>query len=502
MSILSSLTAVAALAGAATASLPEAYCTSENGTYQLSAVTVPVLNDTSNQFGADSTWSLTVDDTSSGHKQEITGFGAAVTDATVAVLSTLNDSTLDTLLSELLTTKAGDAAVGFRLFRHTIASSDMTADPAYTYDDNHNHNESDTRLASFGLGQRGTDMARLLARLQAQQPDVELLGSPWAPPGWMQTDGLLTGGSGSAADNRLDMNSTSVLHSWAQYFVRYLRAYEAVGARVGALTIQNEPLNSRAGMPTLYVPADDAGVLIRDYLGPALQAAGLLDSTEIWAYDHNTDEPAYPETVLAAVANGSSSSSSDVAVPAVAWHCYAGTLDWTVLSTFHEAHPDVRQYMTECYTPTTGSWSWPADFTMGPLQNWASGVIAWTLAADENDGPHLADSAACSTCAGLVTVDTSSSGGGYVRQPAYYLMGQFSRFMSAGAIVLAGTGSYTYDSGAGIESVATLNPDGTKTVVIKNTFGNDIAVTATLASGNQWTGLVPENSVVTWVLPA
>ncbi|EFX00566.1 O-glycosyl hydrolase [Grosmannia clavigera kw1407] len=492
MSMPSSLTALAVLAGTVAASLPEAFCTSEDGQYKLSALTVPVLNDTSEQFGADSTWSLSVDDTSSGYKQRITGFGAAVTDATVAVFGALNDSMLDTLLSELLTTRASDAAVGFRLFRHTIASSDLSADPAYTYDDN--DNRSDAQLSGFHLGDRGTAMAQLLARMQARQSDIELLGSPWAPPAWTQTDGQLIGGSGSTDDNRLDMNSTSVRHGWAQYFVRYLQAYKAAGVRVGALTIQNEPLNSRAGMPTLYVPADDAGVLIRDHLGPALQAAGL-GNTEIWAYDHNTDEPAYPETVLAAVAN----TTVEAMVTAVAWHCYASQLDWTVLSTFHEAHPDARQYMTECYTPTTGAWSWPVDFTMGPLQNWAAGVVAWTLAADQKDGPHLNSSAACSTCAGLVTVDTDT--GSYELQPAYYLMGQFSRFMPAGAVVLTGTGSYTYGSGAGIESVASLNPDGSRTVVIKNTFGNSIAVTVAMASsGNEWTGLVPANSVVTWVL--
>lgn len=133
---------------------------------------------------------------------------------------------------------------------------------------------------------------------------------------------------------------------------------------------------------------------------------------------------------------------------------------------------------------------------MEPLQNWAVGVAAWTLGTNSSDGPHLS-SGGCSTCQGLVTI----SNGVYTLNSAYYMMAQFSKFMPPGAIVLSGTGSYTYSSAKGIQSVASLNPDGTRTVVIENTFNNDVYVTVTLKSGIQWSGDVP-TSVVTWILPS
>lgn len=155
--------------------------------------------------------------------------------------------------------------------------------------------------------------------------------------------------------------------------------------------------------------------------------------------------------------------------------------------------------MTECWTSSEyTSWNQAASFTMGPLQNWASGSVAWTLGTDSNDGPYLSGGDACSTCRGLFTVE----GGNYEMQIDYYMMGQFSKFMPRGAVVVGGTGSHTYEDGTGLESVATINPDGSRTVVIENMFGNDVYVTLKTDSGETWSGQVFSNSVVTWVLPA
>jgi glucan endo-1,6-beta-glucosidase len=77
---------------------------------------------------------------------------------------------------------------------------------------------------------------------------------------------------------------------YAQYFVKYLQAFESGGASVDAITIQNEPLNPQSSYPTMYVYADESANLIQDNVGPALSAAG--PSTKIWAYDHNTGLPA------------------------------------------------------------------------------------------------------------------------------------------------------------------------------------------------------------------
>lgn len=184
----------------------------------------------------------------------------------------------------------------------------------------------------------------------------------------------------------------------------------------------------------------------------------------------------------------------------MAWHCYASDNDWAVLSDFHASNPDTLQYMTECWTSPSTGWSQAADFTMGPLQNWASGAMAWTLGTDASYGPHLS-AGGCDTCRGLVVVGGGDDAG-YDLAIDYYMMAQFSRFMPAGAVVLNGTGSYSYADGTGVQSVASANPDGTRTVVMTNKFADDVYVTVDMQSGDQWSGRVYQNSVVTWVLPA
>lgn len=152
--------------------------------------------------------------------------------------------------------------------------------------------------------------------------------------------------------------------------------------------------------------------------------------------------------------------------------------------------------MTECYTAQETAWNQAADFTMGPLQNWASGAIAWTLGTDTNFGPH---SGGCSTCRGLFTVNTGA--GTYNLEVDYYMMAQFSKFIPRGATVLDGTGSYDYGNGQKVESTATINPDGSRTVVTENTFGEDIWLRIKMQSGESWNGKIVANGVTTWRLP-
>lgn len=158
--------------------------------------------------------------------------------------------------------------------------------------------------------------------------------------------------------------------------------------------------------------------------------------------------------------------------------------------------------MTECYTPpesagADGAWNAAANFVIGPLQNWAAGAMSWDIGTDGSYGPHL--SGGCPNCQGLVTINSDTS---YTFNTAYYMIAQFSKFIPTGAIVLNGSGSYSYSDGTGIQSVATVNPDGTRTVVIVCNFSSEQYVTLTTSSGETWGGTVPALSTTTWLLPA
>lgn len=228
------LNSTIAINDTAAISTASAYCSNSDLSYALSSIPAPVQG--AGSPGSESRWALTIDDTSTGYKQSITGFGAAVTDATVTSFNTLSSSALNNLLSSLMTSSGAD----FSLMRHTIGASDLSGDPAYTYDDNNGN--VDTSLSSFNLGDRGTAMANLLVSMKSKNSNLEILGSPWSPPGWMKINGVIDGNTinNNLNDGYISQSTENYSSAFAEYFIKYIQAYQELGATIDAITIQNE----------------------------------------------------------------------------------------------------------------------------------------------------------------------------------------------------------------------------------------------------------------------
>lgn len=280
------LSTILATSGASAASLDRragagSWTSSSNGQYKLSQFDAPVLGG-SNPGLQD--WDFKIFEKSK-QKQTVKGFGACVTDSTVTAFNKVPSSARAQLFRDLMTSDG----INLNLMRHTVASSDLSGDPAYSYDDN--NNQDDPNLTGFNLGDRGAAMASMLAEMRRLQSSMTLLGSPWSAPGWMKLNKKIMGTT--------DKNNLDPAHRqhYANYFVKYLQAYEKAGAHVDAVTLQNEPQNSRAQMPTMYVFPDESGQIIRDNLGPAIKNAGL--NTKIWAWDHNTGKSFSPNFRIA-----------------------------------------------------------------------------------------------------------------------------------------------------------------------------------------------------------
>lgn len=249
------------------------YMTSSDGAYNLTSYVAPVLG-----TAKSGNWSLTVDDTNNGHKQRIVGFGAAVTDATITVFSALPESQRKALYNELFTTN-GPQSVGMSLMRHTVGASDLSA-YEYSYDQTPNNIPPDPTVSNFSLEDPGNAMVNMIAEFKHVNPGLRLLGSVWSPPGWMKNNHVQ---DGNGTDNTFNMKWAG---AYATYFVKYIKAFQKKGVQVDAITIQNEPLNSNPGYPTMYLPANESTSIIQNHVGPSLKKAGL--HTEVWAYDHNT----------------------------------------------------------------------------------------------------------------------------------------------------------------------------------------------------------------------
>ncbi|KAK3390829.1 family 30 glycoside hydrolase [Podospora didyma] len=458
--------------GPAPVPVAQAFASSSDGTYKLSEYKAPVQGYGTPGCSIGNKWNLTVDDSPNGHKQTIKGFGATVTDATVALFNALPADTLQNLLNDLF----NSSGAKYQMVRHTMGSSDMSPEPATSYDDT--NDKTDSKIPHFNTSDRGVAMGELLDKMRLVQPELTIVGSPWSAPSWMKTP-----------NNTFDPAYTQHLGT---YFTKYLRAFwGGMGVKINAVTIQNDPLSALPGLPRMSISAEEAVQLINNGIGPAIHEVG--SQTAIWAYDGNTDNSDYPQTVV----DGSSSY-----VKAVAWQCHAVLdNDWTALSDFHDKNKNYEQYMTNCWLKNDSAWSAASDFTLGPLNNWASGVTAWTLATDTQNGPHLAGEGVCTACVGLVMINPTAKT--YELQTHHYMLAQFSKFIPRGASVLSSSlSSASSRSATGVDAVFAETPDGFRAVVIVNKNAQDVYITVeTRVAGEIWSGPVGKTSVVTWMLP-
>ena len=162
----------------------------------------------------------------------------------------------------------------------------------------------------------------------------------------------------------------------AQYFVKFIQAYQAQGVPIYAITPQNEPGYAPDNYPGMLLPASDESNFIKNYLSPALNQANL--HPRLIPYDHNWDNPNYAKTLL-----GDPTTNRDIA--GISWHCYAGSS--TVMSAIHSLYPTKDVYETECATGASVTPISTSDLLMQSVQNWAKAVELWNIALEANAEP-------------------------------------------------------------------------------------------------------------------
>ncbi len=410
--------------------------------------------------------------------QQLDGVGASLTDSAGWVLwNKLTESQRDALMQSLFDPNAG---IGIGLLRQPMGASDFSASGDYSYDDVP-AGQSDPNLAQFSIAHDQTYLIPLLRQALSINPSLKVHALPWSPPAWMKTTGSMNGGNVVTAD----------FPSLAQYFTRFIDAYQQQGIPIYAVSMQNEPLNSTSGYPSAYVAPSDEANFIGNYLGPALAGAGL-ESIKIFGYEHNWDNPQYPEALLAdSTAYGYLAGSS--------FHCYAGGV--SAQSQVKQAYPAKDIWFTECSgtvgSSFAGDLAWNAEnLLIGATRNWARGVTLWNIALDRDSGPQ---NGGCNACRGVVTVDGSVSPPQITRNVEYYVLGHLGKFVQAGAYRID---SNTYGPGS-LEDVAFSNPDGSIVLLVLNAASGSSTFAATW-NGANFTDTLPAGAVATyeWAVPA
>jgi glucosylceramidase len=370
--------------------------------------------------------------------QTIEGFGASFTDSSAWLMNNkiVPASSLPAVMSSLFDHTSG---IGISFVRNPMGACDL-ARSVYSYDDVA-AGSTDPNLSSFSIAHDEADIIPLIGQAKSINPQLKVMANPWSPPGWMKTSGSMIGGSLLAA------NYTA----FANYFVRYLQAYAAAGVSVDYISLQNEPLYLPAAYPGMSMPAADQLTVLRDYVLPALTANHL--TTKVLIYDHNWDQPSYPQTILADATVAPSAQ-----IGGIGWHWYAGTPG--AMSLLHNQYPDRKSYVTEASGGTWITDEVKTDFETitQSMRNWSSSYVKWGLALDENRGPFIPGG--CGDCTPLITVNQSSGAVSY--NIDYYTLGHFSKFVLPGAVRV-------YSSNAPrIVTAAFMNPKGVEVLVAYN----------------------------------
>jgi glucosylceramidase len=366
--------------------------------------------------------------------QTILGFGGAFTDASCYLLSRMDAAARQQLLESLV----GGSGLNLSVGRISIGASDYSRN-AYSYDDSPG---PDPQLAHFSIDHDKSYILPTLRDVQKLNPEMFYFGAPWSPPGWMKAGGSMLGGS----------MRKKYFPEYAQYFVKFLQAYQAEGVKVRAVTTQNEVDTDQDGrMPAALWGQEYEAGFIKEHLGPALQQHS--PETLIWLLDHNydlwgraLDELSEPEV--------------SKYVDGVAWHGYMGSPE--AMTRVHDAFPKKHAYWTEggpdISSPDYATdWSkWSSTFA-GILRNWARTIVSWNVVLDEKGGPNIGPFA----CGGLVTLDSKTQ---QVRQSGqYWAFAHYSKAIRRGAAVVETRGTIK-----DVDHVAVSNPDGSHVLVVTN----------------------------------
>jgi len=377
--------------------------------------------------------------------QEMDGVGAALTWSSAFVLKNhLTPERRYELLQELFT-KTG---IGINYLRLTIGSSDFSRG-------NHSYSEyPDSSLANFTLEMDKDEVIPILKEIIAINPCIKIMASPWSPPAWMKTSESMVGGSLKADCYRV----------YAEYLIKYVQSMGELGIKIDAITIQNEPEYGTAAYPCMLMSAEEQKTFVKKYLGPAMKKSG--EKFKIILFDHNCDSPQYPISIM-------DDPEARQYVDGAGFHLYKGEVG--TLCSVHAAHPDKNIYFTE---QSGGGWApgfsgnidwFTGTLIIGATRCWSKNVLLWNLALDEKDGPT---NNGCLNCWGVVQV---SSSGTIKRNPEYYALGHFGKFVQPGARRVWST------SGVVANSVF-KNPDGNMVFIANNS--SDTGQVFTIVCGN------------------
>lgn len=400
--------------------------------------------------------------------QTITGFGGSFTEASAYLLNRLSEENREKILRAYFSKEGAN----YTLTRTHINSCDFSLSN-YSYAPQ----AGDTSLQYFSIEEDRDDIIPMIkAAMDISEDGFKIIASPWTAPPWMKDNNSYVGGKLLPA----------YYDTWALFFSKYLRAYEAEGIDIWGVTVENEPLGNGNNWESMHYTPEEMTQFVQNHLGPRLEADGK-ENVKILGYDQNREH--LKEWIDAMYANEQTSKYFS----GTAIHWYASTFEVfpEALQYAHNKAPDQHLIQSEACVDAEvphwqeDDWYWSKEATdwgwdwapeeqkplhpkyvpvyryardiIGCLNNWVDGWIDWNMVLDRQGGPNWFKN----WCVAPVIVDPDQDEVYFT--PLYYTLAHFSKFIRPGATRI---GFENPDDELMV--TAAINPDGAIAVVVFN----------------------------------
>lgn len=409
--------------------------------------------------------------------QTFLGIGAALTDASAETFYKLSEENQKIFMEAYYSV---DKGIGYTLARTIIHSCDFSS-ASYTYIE-----EGDAELKTFSIEHdKQFRLPFTKLAIAAAGGKLTIYASPWSPPAFMKTNNnMLQGGKLKA----------EFYQPWANYYAKFIKAYEKEGIPIWGLTVQNEPMATQTWESCIYT-AEEERDFLKNYLGPTLEKEGLGDKNII-VWDHNRDLMFQRASVIL------SDPEASKYVWGIGFHWYEDWKDgipmFNNVKAVNEAYPDKNLIFTE---GTNEKYDLTRIVSEDPklaerygksmINDFNNGTVAWTdwnILLDETGGPNHVGN----LCFAPVIGDTKTNELMFTN--SYYYIGHFSKFIRPGAKRIS-----SVSSANNLMTTAFLNKDGSIVIVVMNQGDKEISYSVTM--NLKTTALIsPAHSIQTIVL--
>jgi len=382
--------------------------------------------------------------------QTMLGIGSALTDASAETFYKLPKAAQKEFLTAFYDKEKG---IGYTLARTNIQSCDFSSD-SYSY-----VADKDASLKTFNIGHDLKYRVPFIKEaIAAAGGKLTLFASPWSPPGWMKDNNdVLHGGK----------LKPEYMQSWANFFVKFINAYQKQGIPVWGVTVQNEPMAKQKWESCVFT-AEDERDFIKKYLGPTLKASNVAN-TKLIAWDHNRD------LVYQQASTMLEDKEAAKYIWGIGYHWYetwtGSAMQFDNVKRVAEAFPDKHLLFTEgCIEKfdmaRVNDWALGEKYGQSIIHDFNNGTVGWTdwnILLDEQGGPNHVGN----YCFAPVHADTQT--GKLIYTNIYYYLGQFSKFVRPGDKRIVSSSNRDK-----LLTTAFKNSAGKLTVVVMNTSDDKI----------------------------